>query len=76
MRGAQLIKDLVIKHKFEGVRGLNESMALLNHMKKFGTITTFKFLRDPLTRENTGMAYVSYMHYDDAQQALEEPEQV
>ncbi|KAJ1801133.1 hypothetical protein LPJ59_000529 [Coemansia sp. RSA 2399] len=75
MRGAHLVKDLVIKHKPEGVHGLSESLALLNHMKTFGTVTKFRLVRDPLTRENTGIGFISYMRYDDAQEALRNREQ-
>ncbi|KAJ2841299.1 hypothetical protein GGI22_007947, partial [Coemansia erecta] len=62
--------NLVIKHKPEGVRGISESLAMLEHMKRFGTVTSFKLMRDPLTRESTGMAHITYMRYDDAQTVL------
>ncbi|KAI9505427.1 hypothetical protein BX070DRAFT_220042 [Coemansia spiralis] len=76
MIAKRLISGLVIKHKTEAVKNIKQSLALLNHMKKFGTVTTFKFLRDPLTRERTGMAYVNYLHYDDAQKALSQAKQI
>ncbi|KAI8319083.1 hypothetical protein GQ54DRAFT_265942 [Martensiomyces pterosporus] len=76
MKGFQLVRDLVVKHSTAGVADMKQSLALLNHMKRFGSVTTFKFMRDSLTKERTGMVFVSYQHYDDANKALASRRQV
>ncbi|KAJ2801327.1 hypothetical protein H4R20_003715 [Coemansia guatemalensis] len=70
MKGFQLVRDLVIKHHVNGIKDIQQSLSLLNHMKKFGKITAFKFMRDPVTSERTGMAFVTYKQFSEAQDAL------
>ncbi|KAJ1718313.1 hypothetical protein LPJ61_006698 [Coemansia biformis] len=75
MKGARLVRDVVIKHSIEGVRNMDHSLRLLNHMKKFGAVTSFKFMRDPVTDERTGLAFASFLHYDSAAGALSQRRQ-
>ncbi|PIA13138.1 hypothetical protein COEREDRAFT_11789 [Coemansia reversa NRRL 1564] len=70
MKSFQLVRDLVIKHHVHGIKDIQQSLRLLNHMKKFGKVTAFKFMRDPVTSERTGMAFITYKQYSDAQDAL------
>ncbi|KAJ2317659.1 hypothetical protein IWW52_003005, partial [Coemansia sp. RSA 2704] len=70
MRGLKLARTVVVKHRAEAIRSMHESLSLLDHMRQFGAVTSFKFMRDPVTSERTGMAFVSYLHYSDAQTAL------
>ncbi|KAI7822793.1 hypothetical protein BX661DRAFT_187176 [Kickxella alabastrina] len=76
MKGFQLVRDVVIKHKIQAITDMKQSLLLLDHMKKFGTVTSFRFSRDPLTKERTGMAFVSYLHSDDAKEALSNRRQI
>ncbi|KAJ2513656.1 hypothetical protein H4217_006212 [Coemansia sp. RSA 1939] len=69
------IKKVAVKFKILGVAGFKDSMKLVWHMKKFGTLTSFKIHRDPLTREMTGIAHATYLHYDEAAKALKSPVQ-
>ncbi|KAJ2767016.1 hypothetical protein IWQ56_003492, partial [Coemansia nantahalensis] len=54
---------------------MEHSLRLLNHLKKFGTVTSFKFMRDPVTNERTGLAFASFLHYESASNALRERRQ-
>lgn len=76
MKGAHLVRAVVVKHSIEGVTNMTDSLALLNHMKKFGNVTMFKFMRDPLSNERTGLVHMSYQHLDDAVNALTQRRQV
>ncbi|KAJ2841873.1 hypothetical protein IWW36_006112, partial [Coemansia brasiliensis] len=67
---SNLVRLVVVKHKTEAIRSLEASQKLLDHMKQFGTVTSFKFMRDPVTNERTGLAFVSYLQYSDAEQAI------
>ncbi|KAJ2475370.1 hypothetical protein IWW56_005449 [Coemansia sp. RSA 2131] len=70
MNSLRFARVVVVKHSIEGIRTLGHSLSLLEHMKKYGTVTSFKFMRDPVNNERSGMAFVSYLHYDDAKAAL------
>ncbi|KAJ2779673.1 hypothetical protein H4R18_003889 [Coemansia javaensis] len=70
MGGARLVRDIVIKHSIGGIQTMEHSLRLLAHLRQFGTLTSLKFMRDPLTSERTGLAFASYLHYDEAAQAL------
>ncbi|KAJ2712758.1 hypothetical protein H4R19_002589 [Coemansia spiralis] len=75
MKGINLVRDIAIKYNLDGIRNIDHSLRLLNHMKKFGTVTSFKFMRDPVTEERTGLAFASFLHYDSAASALRERRQ-
>ncbi|KAJ2721485.1 hypothetical protein GGI07_003938 [Coemansia sp. Benny D115] len=70
-----LAKKLVVKHNLRGVTNMKQSLTLLQHMKRFGTVTLFKFNRDRLTQERTGMLLVTYQHADDAAKAMAQANQ-
>ncbi|KAJ1743185.1 hypothetical protein LPJ78_002686 [Coemansia sp. RSA 989] len=70
MAFGNLVRLVVVKHKVEAIRSLAASQKLLDHMKQFGTVTSFKFMRDPVTNERTGLAFVSYLQYSDAEEAI------
>ncbi|KAJ2285310.1 hypothetical protein IW141_005844, partial [Coemansia sp. RSA 355] len=70
MNSLRIARTVVVKHSIEGIRTLRHSLSLLEHMKKYGTVTSFKFMRDPVNNERSGMAFVSYLHYDDAKAAI------
>ncbi|KAJ2838690.1 hypothetical protein J3B02_006345, partial [Coemansia erecta] len=70
-----LAKDVIVKFSLRGVSNLEQSLNLLSHMKKHGTVTSFRLARDPLTLQRTGMAVVSYLHADDCRSALNKPHQ-
>ncbi|ORX64073.1 hypothetical protein DL89DRAFT_295785 [Linderina pennispora] len=76
MKAFQLVRDLVVKHNVAGVTSMQQSLVLLNHMKKYGSVTNFRFMKDPVTHDRSGMVFVSYQHYDDANQALNERLQI
>ncbi|KAJ1931402.1 hypothetical protein FBU59_006724 [Linderina macrospora] len=76
MKAFKLVRDLVVKHNVAGVTNMQQSLMLLNHMKKYGAVTNFRFMKDPVTHDRSGMAFVSYQHYDDANQALGERLQI
>ncbi|KAJ2057241.1 hypothetical protein GGH13_007369 [Coemansia sp. S155-1] len=55
---------------------MSDSLALIDHLKKFGTLVTFNFKKDPLTKERTGLAFASYLHYDDVNNAVKKRSQI
>ncbi|KAJ2860886.1 hypothetical protein GGH94_005257 [Coemansia aciculifera] len=75
-RGVDLAKTITIKHNIEGIANMNDSLALIDHLKKFGTLVTFNFRKDPLTKERTGLAFASYLHYDDVNNAIKKRSQI
>ncbi|KAJ2809385.1 hypothetical protein H4S07_003218 [Coemansia furcata] len=75
-RGVGLTKTITIKHNIDGITNMNDSLALINHLKKFGTLVTFNFKKDPLTKERTGLAFASYLHYDDVNNAVKKRNQI
>ncbi|KAJ2008605.1 hypothetical protein GGI04_001021 [Coemansia thaxteri] len=76
LRSAHHSKTITVKHNIDGVTNMSESLALLGHLKKFGTLVSFRFMRDPLTQERTGLAFASYMHFDDVNKAVSSRRQI
>ncbi|KAJ2742758.1 hypothetical protein GGI20_004261 [Coemansia sp. BCRC 34301] len=75
-RAIGLTKTVTIKHSLDGITSMDDSLALIDHLKKFGTLVTFNFKRDPLTKERTGLAFASYLHYDDVNNAVKRRSQI
>ncbi|KAJ2234365.1 hypothetical protein GGF40_002474 [Coemansia sp. RSA 1286] len=72
---SRLLRDVVVKFNLRGVTNVEQSLALLTHMKTFGTVTSFTFGRDPLTLQRTGMATVIYLHMADCQASTKKQHQ-
>ncbi|KAJ2024857.1 hypothetical protein GGI06_000821 [Coemansia sp. S85] len=68
-RGANITRTITIKHNIDGITNMSDALALISHLKKFGTLVTFNFKKDPLTKERTGLAFATYLHYDDVNNA-------